>query len=205
MPSRFKTLIAAIALIVSVIAVGQRLWGGHHGPRLAGSPVIGEPVQDDSARRAPFQVKGYTLSPVAHFTVRARLISVKNYASGREADLSPMDFALGWNDMSNDAVLSRLRMKHDARFFLYSWENEPPLPLDVITRSSTNVHLIPSSSAVERELSRVPPGATVTLRGWLVDASAPDGWRWRSSRTRTDNGAGACELMWVDEVMVEGV
>ena len=48
-------------------------------------------------------------------------------------------------------------------------------------------------------------GAAITLRGCLVDVSAPDGWRWRSSRTRTDNGAGACELMWVDEVMVEGV
>jgi hypothetical protein len=45
MPSRFKTLIAALALIVSVLAVGHRLYGGHHGPRLAGSPVIGEPVQ----------------------------------------------------------------------------------------------------------------------------------------------------------------
>lgn len=77
--------------------------------------------------------------------------------------------------MSNDAALARLRIRHDARFFPYSWENEPPLPLAEITRSSANVHLIPSSGAVERELSRVPPGATVTLRGWLVDASAPDG------------------------------
>jgi hypothetical protein len=38
----------------------------------------------------------------------------------------------------------------------------------------------------------------VTLRGRLVEASGADGWRWRSSLTREDSGAGACELVLVD-------
>jgi hypothetical protein len=31
---------------------------------------------------------------------------------------------------------------------------------------------------------------------------APDGWRWRSSLTREDTGAGACELVWVERIAV---
>jgi hypothetical protein len=37
-----------------------------------------------------------------------------------------------------------------------------------------------------------------------VDVSAPDGWQWRSSRTRTDSGAGACEVIWVEDVELGG-
>jgi hypothetical protein len=38
------------------------------------------------------------------------------------------------------------------------------------------------------------------LRGFLVEARADDGWRWRSSLTRDDTGARACELVFVERV-----
>jgi hypothetical protein len=40
----------------------------------------------------------------------------------------------------------------------------------------------------------------VIVRGYLVEARGADGWRWRSSLTREDTGAGACELIWVESV-----
>jgi len=43
----------------------------------------------------------------------------------------------------------------------------------------------------------------VTLRGWLIDVDAADGWHWRTSRTREDTGGGACEIIWVESVAVE--
>lgn len=201
--SNLKMALAALAVIGSVAIGVHKCSGSAHGARLAGSPVIGEPVQDDGMRRDPFERKGYTIAPFARFTVRARLLSAETYRMGREAELSPIDFALGWNDMSNDAVLARLKISQGNRFYFYRWENEPPIPVDAIVRSSANMHLIPASADVHRRLERVPPGATVTLRGWLVDVSAPDGSQWRSSRTRTDTGAGACELVYVEDVQVE--
>ena len=39
--------------------------------------------------------------------------------------------------------------------------------------------------------------ARVRIDGWLVEASASDGWRWRSSTTRDDTGGGACEVVYV--------
>jgi hypothetical protein len=201
--SNFKLLLAAGAVAVAVYAcIDQR--SGYNAPRLPGAVVQGEPEQDDRARRAAFEHKGYRIEPFARFTVRARLLAAASYRSGREADLSPVDFALGWNDLSNDAVLDRLQISQGNRFYFYRWQGQPPVPPEVIVRNSANMHLIPASATVARALEQARPGAVVTLRGWLVDVSAPDGWQWRSSRTRTDSGAGACEVIWVEDVELGG-
>jgi len=43
-------------------------------------------------------------------------------------------------------------------------------------------------------------GQVVHLTGQLIEARANDGWRWRSSLTRDDTGAGACELFRVESI-----
>jgi hypothetical protein len=45
-------------------------------------------------------------------------------------------------------------------------------------------------------LRDVREGERVRIDGWLVEAHAPDGWRWRSSLSRDDTGAGACEVVY---------
>ena len=64
------------------------------------------------------------------------------------------------------------------------------------------MHMIPANPVVEKRLKSVRPGNIVRVRGCLVEVSAKDGWRWRSSLTRTDTGPGACELIWVESLEV---
>ena len=64
------------------------------------------------------------------------------------------------------------------------------------------MHMIPSSREMARRLEAVKPGDLVRLRGYLVRAEAQDGWRWQSSLTREDTGAGACELIFLQELEV---
>ena len=59
------------------------------------------------------------------------------------------------------------------------------------------MHLIPANAAVAAELRRVRRDDRVRVDGWLVEAQAADGWRWRSSLSREDSGNGACELVYV--------
>lgn len=145
----------------------------------------------------PFELEVARLTPLAGFSIEARVLSRHDYGSGREADLSPVDFALGWGRMRDDAVLARLEISQNARFYRYRWRDRPPLPPAELVRSSANMHLIPSSDAVAEDLSDVGADDNVRLDGWLVNADAADGWRWRSSTTREDSGAGACELVYV--------
>ena len=64
------------------------------------------------------------------------------------------------------------------------------------------MHTIPATRQIERRLANLRPGQVVALAGYLVEVHAADGWQWRSSLTREDTGAGACELVWVETLDV---
>ena len=163
--------------------------------RLAGDD--GAVQSDAPGGMTPFALADATAKPLAGFSVAARVLSRKTYGSGREADFSPVDLALGWGPMRDDAVLSQLDISQSGRFYRYRWGGQPPIPPDDIVRSSANMHLVPANEAVADALDAVDAGDRVRIDGWLVQIDANDGWRWRSSMTREDSGAGACELIYV--------
>lgn len=155
------------------------------------------PLQTDAPSLRPFSLRGYTLQPLAGFSVEARVLSREDYGFGREADLSPTDLALGWKRMADDDVLSRLSLSQSGRFFRYSWRDRPPLDPAEIVRSASNMHMIPANDTIADALKKVRRDDRVRIDGWLVQADATDGWRWRSSLSRDDSGSGACELVYV--------
>ncbi len=161
-----------------------------------------DPVQNILDRGEVWQKDNYTIKALADFDIEARVLSKELYSSGREADLSPVDLALGWGSMSDSEVLSSLSISQRNRFYFYRWENQPPRPPAEIASHSANMHMIPANAQIEKTLKEVRAGQVVRLRGKLVAVSAPDGWRWQSSLTREDTGAGACELIRVESVEV---
>lgn len=151
----------------------------------------------------PFRLRTATLQPLAGLSLDARVLAREDYSFGREAEYSPTDLALGWQRMSEDAVLARLDITQSARWYRYRWQHAPPLPLAEIVRSSANMHMIPSDSATAAALARVRAGQRVRIEGWLVEVQANDGWHWRSSLTREDSGSGACEVVYVCDLRVQ--
>ncbi|MBI1983023.1 MAG: hypothetical protein HYS61_02360 [Acidobacteria bacterium] len=188
-------------LLIALIALGAwQWWGDRSIERAPGVMVAAAPEQRAIAGNPPqFQKKGYTLTALARFTLTARVLGVERYYFDRESDLVPVDLTLGWGPMSDTGVLSKVSISQGGRF--YYWRvNEFPIPRREIEVNSANMHLIAATPAVERELKRVRVGSIVQLSGYLVEARAGDGWRWRSSLTREDTGAGACELIWVEQL-----
>jgi hypothetical protein len=164
-------------------------------PRLAGDD--GAVQSDAPGGMPPFALANATAQPLAGFSVAARVLSRREYGSDREADFAPLDLALGWGRMREDAVLSQLDISQGGRWYRYRWSAQPPLPPEEIARSSANMHMIPASPSVAAALAEVEEGDAVRIDGWLVQVNAPDGWRWRSSLTREDTGGGACEVVYV--------
>lgn len=167
-----------------------------------GAEALAEPQQERS-RAQSFEFKGYRIEPLANFKIRARVLSRENYASDKEADLSPTDLALGWGRMSDIDVYGQLNITQSGRFYFWRYDNEPPIPRDEIISSSANMHLIPATDDVRRALARIRQGQIVNIEGQLIEATQPNGWRWRSSLTRSDSGAGACEVVWVESIAAE--
>lgn len=188
-----------------IVAIGVGAWNhfftrpvGHSD----GTLVSNDPVQVDRPGLPAISMAGYRIMPVAEFSLQARVLSTEAYHAGREADLSPVDLALGWGPMSDSAVLDRLQISQGNRFYFYRWTGRPPIPPTDIVEHSANMHMIPANDDIKRRLGKVRTGQVVALNGYLVRVQAPDGWRWNSSMTRSDSGNGACELVWVNAFAV---
>ena len=157
------------------------------------------PRQVDLDDGAILQRGDVTLATRAYFDITARVLSREDYSWGAEASLVPEDLALGWGRMSDSAVLAQIDISQSGRF--YYWRaNAFPIPRREIETSSANMHMIPADAGVRRTLERVRKGQLVHIQGFLVDASRPGGWRWKTSLTRRDTGAGACELVYVESL-----
>lgn len=148
-----------------------------------------------------FQHKGFRIEAQASYQLQARLLAKESYRFDRESKLSPVDFALGWGPMSDSRLLEQISIKQSNRFYWLRWQN-PDLSSSLIMENSANTHLIPSSTVVARQLKAMRPGQLIELHGYLVNAVSPKGWHWQSSLSRTDTGAGACELFWVESARV---
>ena len=203
-------------LILVVLACALGWWYSPVSPRVPAAPALASgagpagcalppPVASGNEPRqsalagamAPIRLRAATLSPLAGFSVDARVLSRRDYSVGREAELSPTDLALGWQAMTDDAVLSQLEINQAGRWYHYRWRGEPPIAPREIARLSANMHLIPADAATAKALRAVRQDDRVRIDGWLVEAQSPDGWRWRSSTRRDDAGQGGCEVVYV--------
>ena len=139
----------------------------------------------------------------ARFEIRARVLSREPYYLRRESELSPLDLALGWGAMSDQAVLDRIDIKQGSRWYFTRYEYPAPLTDDQIIANSSNMHMIPARKSIERRLKALRPGNIVEMEGYLVDVDHASGWFWRTSMSRTDTGNGACEIVYEESLTVE--
>jgi len=195
-----EMLLKVIAGILVLFGIYQ-CWDSREVSQPPGILTPNQPIQRSIANAEPFDFKGYRITPLAFFEIEARVLSRERYRRGREADLSPIDLALGWGPMSAQEVIDQLQISQSNRY--YRWRTDQlPIPAPVIASHSANMHIIPAADPIENELMKIRKGHVVRLGGYLIQANAQDGWRWRSSLTRSDTGGGACELIFVDRISV---
>lgn len=190
-------------ILVGFVLLGAFLWHDsgpivHEGK---GQVAPHQPVQTDTAA-GPFTYRGvFDVRPLADFQIEARVLSRKRYRLDRAARLSPVDLALGWGPMSDDELLSYLRISQSGRWFHWRYRTLP-VPRQEVEHNAANMHLIPADRRVDRAIKSARTGDIVRFQGYLVEVVGEDGFEWVSSLTRTDVGAGACEVVFVKEFEV---
>jgi len=147
---------------------------------------------------APFRMGEATITPLAAFSVAGRILGKEHYSLDRGAKYAPIDLALGWGPMSQPGIADRLHVWQSGRWYRYRWGNEgPPMPPVEMATHSANMHMVPADANALKGLQHARTGQMVRVDGWLISITGDDGFRWSSSLTRGDVGAGACELVLV--------
>lgn len=190
-----------VLILLVLAAVTWWLWPVRGLRHPAGVTAPTTPAQQAIPPKALGEIRGYRLEAQASYAIHARVLRTKRYRS-RADDLVPYDVALGWGPMSDQSVLDRLQITQSNRFFFYRWSDQAPLPAGEMARHAANVHVISANRMVAKGVSRLRAGQLVAMRGYLVNVSKADGFSWNSSLRRDDDGNGACEVFYVEELLV---
>jgi len=195
-----KILFVSLALLAFM---AYRDWTSRDIEYPPGVLVSELPKQIDVNGLATVTLDEYELTSRAEFEIRARVLSRKNYSWGSEADLSPVDLALGWGVMSDQAVIDQIEISQGSRWYYTRYQLPAPISDTEIIQNSGNMHIIPAQSRIEKKLKQVRVGDIVRLRGRLVDIDHPSGWHWRTSLSRDDTGGGSCEIVYLEDIEIE--
>ncbi len=196
---------SAIPRWLWLLALLLALAGYWHGSRPITHPpgvlVAEAPLQQPLDEAVALRKGEVAIKPLAKFALTARVLGREDYRWDELARLVPVDLALGWGRMSDSDVLDKVRISQSGRF--YFWQlRQFPIPEREIIESSANMHLIAADDSIERAIKRTRVGDIVSFDGYLVEADWPNGRKAVSSLTRSDTGAGACEIVWVENFSI---
>lgn len=160
-----------------------------------------EPEQTYVIAADSFSYGDYLIKPLADYAATVRVLNTKRYENDREAELAPIDFVFGWGVMADPQVLGDISITQSGRWYRWQYQTASVSPSE-IAQSSSNVHLIPADEEVLTTLYAVEKNDIVQIKGQLVQVSGKNGYHWSSSLSRTDQGAGACEVLWVESLTI---
>lgn len=152
--------------------------------------------------------KDNRVKPIASFDAEVVVLGERRYGDSERdplGGLAPLDLAVGWGIMGRKSIREEVGVSQSTR--RYYWRvrggDLPQEDIETIGVSSANWHIIPANSSVKKKLMALDEEDHVRLKGWLVEAKLKRGEPGRSSLTRTDTGDGACEIIWVNEVIMK--
>lgn len=164
---------------------------------------VSQPPQQTATEMASWTAGDFTVRPLARYRLKARVLSRKRYFLDPTSGIAPIDLALGWGDMSDSAVLRHLDISQSGRWYQFTYGADCPVAHGTIATQSANVHCLPGDDSVRRDLLALRVNEFVEMRGFLVEVTHRDNPApWRSSLVRDDEGAGACEIFWIDDLQV---
>ncbi|MDK2951828.1 MAG: hypothetical protein PWQ77_1493 [Kosmotogales bacterium] len=162
------------------------------------------PIQSDTSEK-PFIIEKegnkYEITPLKEYTLSGLVISKRSY-SDYGSRLVPYDFLFVWGELIEEDNRKGIDFWQNNRWY-YFRINASKWNLDFIQNRSANVHLLPKNENILKTLQFVPKYEKAVFIGKLISIRGiDDNFSWKSSLSRSDAGDGACELMYVEKIIV---
>lgn len=180
--------------------------------------LFNEPIQTniENPELIKFHKDGYdfTLTPFFDYEMNALVVNRFDYtwfSLQRTDSAFPLDLCVTWGkNIESGAYLDRsLHFRQDGRFCYANWSYASGFDWGEVS----NNHLVIKDDVLQKKAFSISEGDQVRIRGKLVSVEAKnaDGQlekyesslsKWSTSTTRGDSGAGACEVIYVEELEI---
>ena len=204
--SRVQRALTVILIAAAVLVAAAWLFKGRL-PTAAGiAPELQQEPRQEPTARAPFvfAYRGcrYQVTPVAAYELWGLVVSHNDiyaisdiYHDKNSVDVKDVCVIWGPNVQHDDFRRVQYRSNCYTCEFHYRWG----VTFDHF--AIANTHLLTSDPAVLRQIAAVRRADQIHLTGLLVNYGPEGkGWERRTSTTRRDEGMGACEVMFVEQL-----
>ena len=176
-----------------------------------------QPVQKEilNMEEIEFKKDGYLwqLTPLYDYEISGLVVGRMNYqifSINRYSNLLPIDLGLIWGSNVANKVYQdkRIKFKQDSRWCWVRWDGDAVFNLNEFS----NNHLLTKEKDLSNEAKKVNRGDQIRIKGKLVniiatplednEISGQNNIMWKSSTTREDSGAGACEIIYVEDIEI---
>lgn len=152
-----------------------------------------------------FDGKNYFVEKHHKYEISGEVLSVETYNVAFKSEFFDVDLGLIWGPRVAD-LKQRYTFNQGGRWLF--WSSKDPVSDDerrYITAHISNNHLIPAEGRgnLVKAVRWPGRGDKVRIAGYLVTIKNPSGGvAVASSMSRDDSGAGACEVIWVEEIQI---
>lgn len=158
-----------------------------------------DPVQNNLEEKN-IEIGKYKIIKKAEYKIEALVVSKKEYRYGNEAKFSPVDTALAWGELSQKEIVSKVKFSQSNRWYFYEYK-EFPLGKEYIATHSSNHHLVPSNKNLKKAVKKIKKGDKIIIKGYLISIIG-ENYTWNSSLSRNDTGNGACEIVYIESLVI---
>ena len=167
-----------------------------------------EPIQTELTiyEKDYIKINDFSAIPLYNFDITAKVLSKKKYQGDSDFvanEVMPYDLALGWNVMSDEEVVSKIDIEQRNRWYFWETKNSP-VPLNLISNSSANMHIVTDSEETIETLENIKVGQIIRIKGKLIKLiKSGTSYSVTSSTTRKDSGNGGCEVLYTKDIEIK--
>ena len=140
------------------------------------------------------------IEKVEPYELETLVLSTKRYWD-KDADLVPVDLALAWGPLTDPQRAKKILVRQSNRFFYWNLPPNQPISAGEVISNTANVHMVSLNAEQTKTLKSIKKGDLIHLQGSLVNIHL-ESRTWKTSRSRTDTGDGACEIFLTEEIKI---
>ncbi len=174
-----------------------------------------DPVQTETTKE-PFEVEKngitYTITPFYDYELNGMIVSYNNssnwldyYHEKWEDFLNMKDICVIWGENVETEIHKKMKFNNGSWtcYFEFKPDTNNNDWSQFKNENLSNNHLLSNSEEINKKIMSVEKGDQIYLKGYLVKYAKKDrSFERGTSATRTDQGNGACETIYVEDFQI---